>query len=195
MKKLKIEDVKDIDDLYYDQSRHDSTYGDRRITSAWTPYGLRTIDGEFGRRIRNIMDPVTRLIKVKRTPHYTSAMNGYSVPYHSDYWDEYTELPLDQDFHSFDRCVFIHDDNDPYYKIRWDAKTQAEHARKIVLGRPVQTHQVCATIYTYTHPTYSAKHRGEDPKALRKEIKECINLHYLIRENLLSNLDSYLRLK
>jgi hypothetical protein len=94
----------EINRAYVDQAGSSSVFGDRRITSA---YGIHCIDGEYCRRIRNILDPVQKLIKVTRAHHNEIISVGGHVS-HWDYWDDYEELPLDRDYYSYDKCAFIH---------------------------------------------------------------------------------------
>ena len=159
-------------EIYYDCAPTRGGY----VSSAWTSYGIRCIDGEFARRIQNINRPVLRLILVERKPH------------RNDYWDEYTELPLDKDFYNYDRVAFIHDKELLVYRELKDERTERAKAN----GIEYQQFEMISTIYSYTNPTYSAKHNGEDPKALEKEIKNHPSLHKDIKKNLLGNLKSYL---
>jgi hypothetical protein len=168
-------------DIYYDCAPTSSKFADRAVSSSWTPHGIRCIDSEFSRRIQNINRPVLKLIKVERKPHY------FDKDYTSDYWDEYTELPLDKDFHNHARVAFIHNES-PIYRELEDDRTDKAKANEI----QYQQFELIHSIYTYTHPIYSAKHKGEDPKALEKEIKKHPSLHKDIKKNLLSNLKSYL---
>lgn len=166
------------EDIYYDVAPSRGGY----VSSAWTSCGISQIDGEFARRIRNINRPVVKLIKVERKPHY------FDGTYRSDFWDEYTELPLDQDFYSYDKVSFIHDDESQLFKQLEDTRTDRAKEN----GIQYQQFELLHPIYIYTHPTYSAKHQGEDPKALAKEIKSHKSLHPKIKANLLGNLKSYL---
>jgi hypothetical protein len=163
--------------IYYDCAPTTGGY----VSSAWTSHGIRCIDSEFSRRIQNINRPVLKLILVERKPHY---FNGN---YKSDYWDDYTELPLDKDFYNYDRVAFVHEDYKLYRELE-DVRTDKAKAN----GIQYQQFQLMHTIYTYTRPTYSTKHKGEDPKALEKEIKNHPNLHEDIKMNLLTNLKSFL---
>lgn len=153
------------------------------VSSSYTSYGIKCIDSEYCRRIQNINNPVKKLIRVDRVPHYRDGT------YSSDYWDEYTELPLDEDFRSYDRSVFVHNDNEiySYHVITEDMQ------RRIDRGRPYNDKYIIVKEYTYTHPIYSAKHNGEDPEALEKEIKDNHNLHQTIKDNLLLNLKNILQ--
>lgn len=171
----------DIEDYYVDCAGSSIVVGDRRITNFFTPYGIKCLDSEYSRRIRNINKPVVKLIKVDRNPHY------FDGSYRSHWWDDYTELPLNEDFHSYDRAAFIHDESWHFRELE-DKRTEKAKSN----GYQYQQFELIHSLYTYTHPTYSAKHKGEDPKALRKEIKENPHLHPKIKENLLHNLKTYL---
>ncbi len=168
----------DIDQYYYDCAFQVVDVYDRRFSSGFTSYGIKCIDSEYCRRIQNIGNPVIQLIKIERTHHYKDGN------YYADYWDEYTELPLDQDFYSCNRSAFCYNKNNfADIKMPKDFKSI----------RPYQKVRLIATEYTYTHPTYSAKHKGEDPNMLRDEIIKNPNLHQLIKDNLLGNLENYLK--
>lgn len=169
--------MKKIENLYYDCSPTVGGY----VSSTWTEHGIRCIDSEFCRRIQNINKPVLKLILVERNPHY---FNGN---YTSGYWDDYTELPLDKDFYSHDRVAFIHDDSQLYRELK---DTRSDKAKSN--GIQYQQFELLHFVYTYTHPTYSAEHRGEDPKALANEIENHPSLHKVIKKNLLDNLKTYL---
>lgn len=170
-----------VEDYYVDCAGSSIVAGDRRITSFYTPHGIKCIDGEFSRRIQNINKPVVKLIKVDRNPHY------FDETYSSDWWDDYTELSLNEDFYSYGRTAFIHHDGNIFRELE-DKRTE----KAKINGIQYQQFELIAFIYTYTHPTYSAKHKGEDPTKLRKEIEENPNLHPKIKENLLGNLKTYL---
>lgn len=165
----------DIQDFYYDCAFQSTTYGDRRFTSGWTPHGIKCIDSEYSRRIQNIGREVVKLIKIKRTAHYKDGN------YRSDWWDEYTELPLTEDFYSYDRVAFCYSNN-VFVELEppkgYNPKYKREYQQK----------RLITSEYTYTHPTYSALHRGEDPKMLEEEIIKNPNLHQVIKDNLLDNL-------
>ena len=164
-----------MEDLYYDCA---GSYGS--VSSFYTSYGIRCIDSEYSRRIQNLYKPVLKLIKIDRVSHYGSGI------YTSDYWDDYTELSLDEDFHNYDRVCFVHDEGNAFIELP-DKRTEKGKAN----GIQYQQFMLITREYSYTHPTYSAKHKGEDPKALRKEIKENPHLHKLIKKNLLGNLTNY----
>lgn len=168
-------------DIYYDCSPQSSNFADRNISSYWTPYGIRCIDSEFCRRIQNIYKPVIKLIKVDRKAHY------FDGNYRSDWWDDYTDLPLDKDFYSYDRVCFVHDEGGLFKELE-DVRTDKGKAN----GIKYQQFELLLPTYTYTHPTYSAKHKGEDPKALAKEIRNHSSLHKDIKNNLLGNLKNYI---
>lgn len=169
------------DDLYIDYAASSTRIGDRTVSSFFTPYGIKCIDSEYSRRIKNINSHVTKLILVERKPHY---FNG---DYRSDYWDDYSELPLDNGFHSYDRISFIHEDIICFRELE-DNRTEKGKSN----GIQYQQFELTTPIYAYTHPIYSAKHEGEDPKKLKQEIKGNPHLHPKIKENLLLNLKSYL---
>jgi hypothetical protein len=166
-------------DLYYDCA---GSYG-RYVSSSYTSYGISCIDSEYCRRIQNIYKPVLKLIKIERVPHYKDGT------YRSDYWDEYTELSLDDDYHNYDRVSFIHNEGNSFIELP-DKRTEKGKEN----GVQYQQFMLITPEYSYTHPTYSAKHRGEDPKLLRKEIKENPHLHKLIKKNLLDNLTNYIKI-
>lgn len=171
-----------MEDYYYDCSHINVNYGDRNFSSAYTPYGIRCIDSEYHRRIINIYKPVIKLIKVERNPHY------FRDNYRSDWWDDYIDLPLDEDFYSYDRVAFVHDEGGLFQELE-DVRTDKAKEN----GIKYQQFEFLLPIYTYTHPTYSAKHKGEDPKALAKEIRTNPHLHKKIKANLLANLKNYLK--
>ncbi len=171
-----------MEDYYYDCSGENDVYGDRRFISLYTSYGIKCIDSEYSRRIQNIGKPVLRLIKINRTHHYEDGT------YRSQWWDDYTDMSLDEDFKSYDRSMFIHDEGSVFIELE-DKRTEYGKKNNI----PYQQFVHIVKEYCYTHPTYSAKHKGEDPKALRKEIRENPHLHKKIKQNLLGNLKNRLK--
>lgn len=171
--------MKDFQQYYYDCAFQVSEFGDRRFTSGFTPHGIKCIDKEYSNRIINIGREVVQLIKIERTAHYKDGN------YSSNWWDDYTELSLEEDFYSYDRVAFC------YTKDNYIILEPPKGAR---LGR-YQQRRLIAPEYTYTHPTYSAKHKGEDPKMLEEEIIKNPNLHPVIKDNLLENLRSRLSIE
>ena len=171
-------------DWYYDYSFYSIDYGDRRFSSGWTPHGINCIDAEYCRRIQNLGKPVLKLIKVDRVAHYKDGT------YSDRYWDDYTELPLDEDFYSYDRVCFDYTGR-PFVDLPIPENIDKWRGKYLDAdGNPIYQKIRCITTeYTYTHPTYSAKHHGEDPEMLRDEIVKIPNLHPKIKENLLGNLD------
>lgn len=174
-------------DCYYDCAFQVTDFGDRRFSSGWTPHGIRCLDAEYSRRIQHILMPVVKLIKVTNTPHYRDGN------YASNYWDEYLELPLDEDFYSYDRCIFAYHE-DAYIELpkpEGTEKWRGQHLDED--GNPkYQKRKARIAEYCYTHPTYSAKHKGEDPEMLRDEILKNPSLHQVIKDNLIENLNNYL---
>lgn len=61
-----IELEEDPSVYYVDQSIHNSTIGYRTITSAYTPYGIRSIDSEYCNLIRNLNVPVKQVYGINR---------------------------------------------------------------------------------------------------------------------------------
>ncbi len=174
-----------MEHLYYDCNVNNRTF----ISSSFTPHGIHCIDTEYCRRIQNICKPVLKLIKIERKPHYRDG------EYESDFWDEYTELSLDEDYHNYDRIVFIHNQNNPYIKMP-TPEYVVEFFKKYPNSKSIfnyQTQSIIETEYCYTYPTYLASHKGENPENLKKEIEENTHLHKLIKENLLDNLHNYIK--
>lgn len=61
-----------LDKLYVDQAIRSSTYGDRNIFSAYTPWGIRQLDSYYGNLIRTLPNKLfaTKLRKeIKNNPH------------------------------------------------------------------------------------------------------------------------------
>ncbi len=172
-----------MEDIFQDFAPQSVNILDRNISTSWTSWGIRQIDGEFCRRIQNIGKPVIKLIKVERNPHY---FNG---SFRSDWWDDYIDLPLDKHFYSCDRVAFVHDEGGLFKELE-DVRTDKGKTN----GLKYQQFEFLLPIYTYTHPTYSPEFKGEDPKLLAREIRTHDSLHPKIKENLLGNLKTYLKL-
>lgn len=174
-------------DCYYDCSFQVTDIGDRRFSSGWTSHGIKCIDSEYSNRIRNILRPVVKLVKVSRTPHY------FDGNHRSRYWDEYTEMPLDEEFYSYDRVVYAYRE-DIYNELPIPENVDKWRGGYLDANKNPIYQKVSIMIpeYCYTHPTYSPEFKGENPDVLRNEIKSCPNLHNVIKNNLIENLDSIL---
>lgn len=175
---------KDIRDLYVDQGGRSVIFGDRRVDSCFTPYGIQCMDSEFSKRIQNLGKPVKRIVIIERTAHYQNNDKTSGLP---SYWDEFIDVPLDRDQSTdyFEKIAWIHEDCDPFINIPEDK----EKIRLLKLGFDYQRRKMInGSVYSYTHPRYLVEHQGEDPDDLRKEIKENPHLHDTIKLNLLDNL-------
>ena len=170
-----------MNNLYYDCAPSNGI-----VTSFYTSHGIKCIDSEYVHRIMNIRRTVKRIIQIDRRHHYESKDGGYR----SNYWDDYTEIPLDKDYRVFDHAAFIYDDYDPFVM----SKITVELERLKSLNLPYQEKILIAKSYSFTKPIYSHIHKGEDPEVLRKEIKTNPHLHKDIKKNLLGNLKTYLTL-
>jgi hypothetical protein len=60
----------DIEDLYVDETIRKITVGDQCITSFYTPYGIKQMDSDYGRRIRSGTEDLKKLRReIKLNPH------------------------------------------------------------------------------------------------------------------------------
>lgn len=171
--------IEEIEDYYYDQATDKSTFLGRSVTSFWTPWGIKCMDSEYCYRIRNLGKKVTKLITINREKH-----NDFFL----DVWEVYRELPLNKDHKLYDRFAWITNDENPYVVIE---RTAEYIERKNKIGKAYQLKELRGYVFSYTNPTYVAELGGEDPKALRAEIEGNPHLHKKIKENLLSNLNTY----
>jgi len=155
---LEFEEGIDFDKIYIDQSIFITDVADRRISSAYTAYGIQCIDSQYIHLIRNMQYKVKQLYKIdRRVSTYcdikTRKVHEMYLSYHT-YYD-----PIELDY-------------------RWgDVRVEWEN------GNIVDFHYG-------DQPVFDIKTRRSNPDQLRKEIIDNPHLHIMIKENLLSNLNS-----
>jgi hypothetical protein len=164
-----------MDDLYIDQNIN----GYRLTTSAYTPHGIKCMDSEYCHRILNIGRPVKAVLSIERNKH------GY------DYYNDYEPLDLSKDITSYyEKLKFVYDDEPLVIPQVSNSNPESLKERRNFDNSFGEDRT-----YSYTHPKYFVEYQGENPKLLEKEIKDNPHLHRMIKDNLLSNLKTYLNKK
>lgn len=146
---------------YTDQSIYSNTYGDRRFTSAFTPYGIKCMDSHYCNRIMNLKNPVDKIYNINRVKDTFIGLDGKEYESRIHYKTVYDEVEVGQPSCGYGIRVVRKDGS------RYDYT------------------------YYEAMPKFSPNTRMEDPKELRKSIMDNVHLHKDIKENLLSNLKSY----
>lgn len=154
----------DIESYYVDQSIYCTKvdYG-KDLVSAFTPYGIKCLDSEYSKLIRNINEKVKRIYLINRKKSQCSDIKTRELFIFYNYYTWYDLVEL-----SNDRLNKI--------RIEWEN----------------------GFIYDFmyvTIPNFDLVTRKTNPELLRKEVKENPHLHNKIKENLLLNLDNYLKMK
>lgn len=80
-----MDPLKEID--YTDQAGKSCLFGDRRISSFYTPYGISQIDSEYCNRIRNINNPVDEIFAIDRRREYVDGKYGRYLGNYDTYYD------------------------------------------------------------------------------------------------------------
>lgn len=159
--------MKEID--YRDQSPHCSRFADRRIDSIYTEHGIKCIDTQFGIRIRNIHNKIIRITQIS-----IERMLAGEVGWHEETkkWRASgmkAEVTIDDFINNKwggwgNELRITWDNGDTYEFFYWDN----------VLVIDPNTGK-------------------EDPKILRKHIRKNKHLHKDIKNNLILNLNNYLK--
>lgn len=154
---IEFEEGIDFDKIYIDQSIFITDVADRRISSAYTAYGIQCIDSQYGHLIRNMQSKVKQLYKIdRRKPKYCDikTRKEYEMYSYHTYYD-----PIELDY----RCGDV--------RVEWEN------------GHVVDFHYG-------DQPVFDIRTRKTNPDQLRKEILDNPHLHIMIKENLLSNINS-----
>jgi hypothetical protein len=133
------------------------------VSSVYTPHGIKAIDSQFCQLILNIHNKVKQVYRINRRKY-----------------EDFCEIKTREVHMSFHYKTFY----DPieksscngYFEIRleWDNG----HYYDFLYGRT---------------PVFDSVTGNTNPEQLRKAIKECPNLHVMIKENLLGNLECFTR--
>lgn len=86
---------KDIDSIYVDQAMVSNSTGGRRFTSAYTSYGIKSIDGNFVARIQNIKSNIKGIYQINRVPEKFIGRDG-KEHVGLNYVTVYDEISLDK---------------------------------------------------------------------------------------------------
>jgi hypothetical protein len=143
-----------IEDYYTDQSIYCADIGDRRITSAYTPWGIKCIDSQYSILIQKMDIPVKEVY----------AMDRVSTGWYLQFKEEYTPIPLDSEIGG-PICV----------RVEWIDGTIKD-------------------FFYHDRPIFDIKTRKVNVEWLKSNIKKNPHLHVMIKENLLDNIESYLKL-
>jgi len=85
---------KSAQSYYVDQAIHHSTYGPRSVVSAYTPWGISAIDGQYCSLIRNINVEVKQLYAIRRRHSTYSDIKTREVHEDSEYYTFYDPIEL-----------------------------------------------------------------------------------------------------
>ena len=132
---------KEID--YSDQAVYINEFGDRRITSFWTSYGIKCIDSQFCRRIQNINVEVDKISNIDRVKETYIGRDGKEHEYYLKYKTVYVEKKIGEPEVGYGERVlwkngtqydFVYDD-----MCKFDPLTRKENPnelRKEILDNP-----------------------------------------------------------
>jgi hypothetical protein len=134
------------------------------VGSAYTPWGVRKIDSQFCMLIQNIHNKIKRVYHINRRKAESTNIKTRKVEEGYDYFTYYE--PIEQS--ELNRW--------PYCEMRIEWEYGKYH-----------------DFYYAKAPVFDLKTGNIDPEQLRKQIKECPHLHVMIKENLLLNLENYLK--
>lgn len=85
----------DIESVYVDQAGTSSAYGGRRISSFYTPYGIKCIDTNFAARIQNIDQNIKGLYQINRVKKKFIGRDGKEHE-SMNYETVYDQIPLNK---------------------------------------------------------------------------------------------------
>jgi hypothetical protein len=148
--------MKEID--YTDQGWRSTSYSDRRITSAYTPYGIKCMDSDYCSLIMNIHNPIKGLYLIHRRRKTYIDYKGVEQE-GMTYETVYPELPLDHKYTNETRVIW----KTPYGEEKHD-------------------------FFYEVHPKINPKTRKISLRRLKADIKANPHLHQDIKDNLLLNL-------
>jgi hypothetical protein len=148
-----------MEDIYVDQAFRTVGFGDRVITSSYTPHGIRCIDSQYCKLILNLHRNIKNVFHINRRKAIFSSVNTRKVEESYDYYTFYDKIEMSQ-------C-------NGYLEIRieWDNGEIGD-------------------FFYGTTPTFDLKTKNINPKQLKKEIKNNPHLHKMIKDNLLSNINT-----
>ncbi len=148
---------------YTDQAFSSICFGDRRITSAYTPYGIQCIDSNFCARIINMNNKVHKVYQINRRPRLFKGKDGnmYESMNYDTFYDEV-------DLFNEQKGTFG-------VKVEWISKDNFIDSREFKHGDEI--------------PKFNKKTMKEDKKTILKDIKNCVHLHKDIKDNLINNLN------
>lgn len=140
-----------------------SPKGGAFISSIYTPHGIKQIDSQYCNLIQNINNKIKQVYRIARRPTVYSVIKTREVK----------EMYLSHQTY-YDPIELS--DHNGYGEIRIEWETGFHY-----------------DFYYGTTPLFDVKSGKVDPDQLRMSIKNCPNLHVMIKENLLLNLDNYLK--
>lgn len=124
-----------MEGVYLDQAMKRSRYGDRMVSSAFTPHGIRQIDSEYGIRIRNINNKVKSIYNCRRE-NGKRYHKGVITEAYLEYWDVQDETWLNH--YNSDRIRVVWENGDDCiltytepYKLKFNIKTRTESVRSL----------------------------------------------------------------
>jgi hypothetical protein len=158
---LQLDETVNIRDWYIDQSMFSTNIGFRNISSAYTPWGISAIDGQYCTLIRNVNIKVKQLYAINRRK-YEDFCNIKTREVHMSFHPRTFYDPIEL--------------NDKY----WDVRVEWENG---------DVHD----FHYGDKPVFNLETRKTNPEQLKKEIIDNPHLHVKIKENLLLNLESYVK--
>jgi len=153
-----METMETGENIYIDQAmRHGG-----HVFSAYTPYGIRSIDSNYAQRIRNINNEVEKVFRIRRE--------------HSTFYSWKGELLESMNYETVYREMNPNDSDNKYLDLRVIWKGGCK--RDFLNGDNA--------------PTFiNRSSKKENPQTLFYEIMQNPHLHDKIKDNLISNLESY----